>query len=96
MCVSLQVFSNIFVLCVISSDNSTLKAMLPNIVDGAIELVMQSQGPDRRPTDTDDFLKADLPNRWSLIVDEGTGYQYKATRKGGKSSKNNKNADQQL
>jgi hypothetical protein len=64
--------------------------MLPNIVDGAIELVMQSQGPDRRSTDNDDFLKADLPGRWSLIYDEGTGYMHKPTRKGNKSSKSAK------
>ena len=37
--------------------------MLPDIVDGAIELVMQSQGPDRRSSDNDDFLK--------VVVDVG-------------------------
>lgn len=68
-------------------DNSTLANMLPDIVDGAIELVMQSQGPDRRITDPDDFLKGDLPGKFTLIFDEGTGYMYKGNRKGGKSSK---------
>lgn len=64
------------------ADNSTLANMLPDIVDGAIELVMQSQGPDRRPTDPDDFLKGDLPGKFSLIFDEATGYTYKGNRKG--------------
>lgn len=65
--------------------------MLPDIVDGAIELVMQSQGPDRRSGDTDDFLKTDLPGKFSLIYDEGTGFMYKGARKG-KSSKSSKAA----
>lgn len=56
--------------------------MLPDIVDGAIELVMQSQGPDRRAGDNDDFLKADLPGKFSLIFDEATGYTFKGARKG--------------
>lgn len=60
--------------------------MLPDIVDASIELVMQSQGPDRRSGDGDAFLKADLPGKFSLIYDEGTGYTYKGARKG-KSSK---------
>lgn len=45
-------------------DNSTLAAMLPDIVDGAIELVMQSQGPERRSGDGDEFLKGELPGMW--------------------------------
>ena len=61
--------------------------MLPDIVDGAIELVMLSQGPERRPSDPDDFLKADLPGQFSLIFDEAAGYTYKGNRKGGKSAK---------
>lgn len=70
-------------------DNGTLKAMLPDIVDGAIELVLLSQGPDRRPNDSDDFLKnnscssssSGIPASWSLVYDEGTGYCYKPKRK---------------
>jgi hypothetical protein len=63
-------------------DNGTLKAMLPDIVDGAIELVLLSQGPDRRPNDSDDFLKnSGVPSSWSLVYDEGTGYCYKPKRK---------------
>lgn len=73
------------------ADNSTLANMLPDIVDGAIELVMQSQGPDRRSGESDDFLKADLPGKFSLIYDEGTGFMYKGARKG-KSSKATKAA----
>lgn len=73
-------------------DNSTLAAMLPNIVDSAIELVMLSQGPDRRATDNDDFLKGELPGRFSLIYDEGTGYMYKGARNKGKSTKLAKSA----
>ena len=68
-------------------DNTTLANMLPDIVDGAIELVMQSQGPDRRLSDPDDFLKSPLPGKFSLIYDEGTGYMYKGGRKSSKSSK---------
>lgn len=68
--------------------------MLPDIVDGAIELVMQSQGPDRRSGDNDDFLKADLPGKFALIFDEATGYTYKGTRKGksAKTTSNNNNS----
>mmetsp|Transcript_53937 Transcript_53937/g.106410 ORF Transcript_53937/g.106410 Transcript_53937/m.106410 type:complete len:908 (+) Transcript_53937:46-2769(+) len=68
-------------------DNTTLANMLPDIVDGAIELVMQSQGPDRRLSDPDEFLKSPLPGKFSLIYDEGTGYMYKGGRKSSKSSK---------
>ena len=56
--------------------------MLPDIVDGAIELVMQSQGPERRLTDPDDFLKAELPGQFTLIFDEANNYCYKGARKG--------------
>jgi len=73
-------------------DNSTLANMLPEVVDNTIELVMQSQGPDRKLSDPDDFLKEPLPGRFQLIFDEGTGYMYKPTRKSkaGKSSKTTK------
>jgi hypothetical protein len=72
-------------------DNSTLAAMLPDVVDASIELVMQSQGPDRRANDSDEFLKGELPGRYSLIFDEAAGYMYKGARKG-KSAKSAKAA----
>lgn len=76
-----------------NADNSTLVDMLPDIVDGAIELVLLSQGPDRRITDPDDFLKSDLPGSFQLIFDEGTGYTYKPSKKS-KSKKQQSKVDE--
>ena len=68
-------------------DNSTLKELLPRVVDGAVELVLKSQGPDRRPTDGDDFLKEPLPEGFVLIYDEATRFMFKRKKPKRKSSK---------
>lgn len=81
MCLISVGFINFLFCLLLNADNGTLANMLPDIVDGAIELVMQSQGPDRRPTDNDDFLKSTLPGKFSLIFDEATGYQYRGSKK---------------
>lgn len=81
---------SLLLLLLLAADNSTLANMLPDIVDGAIELVMQSQGPDRRSSSDDDFLKGDLPGKFSLIFDEAAGYTYKGHRKGKAATKASK------
>lgn len=60
----------------LSLDNSTLAGLLPNVVDGAIELVLESQGPDK-DLESDDTFLTNLPGNFQLIWDEKTGYEYK-------------------
>jgi hypothetical protein len=60
----------------LSLDNSTLAGLLPNVVDGAIELVLESQGPDKVLESDDNFLNT-LPGNFQLIWNEKTGYEYK-------------------
>lgn len=59
--------------------NSVLEAMLPGVVDGAIELVLGSQGPDIAPgaMEGDKELLANLPPGFELIYDESNGFEYK-------------------
>ena len=59
----------------LSLDNSTLADMLPGVVEGALDLVLSAQGPDR-PEDNDRFLGKALPSQWQLIFDENKGFAY--------------------
>lgn len=61
----------------LSLDNAVLEDLLPKVVDGALELVLATQGPDRAATATDAELLAALPGRWSLLVDEASGFEFK-------------------
>ena len=61
----------------LSLDNSTLAGLLPNVVDGAIQLVIDSQGPDKILESEDTFLNSALPSSFQLIWDEKTGFEYK-------------------
>ena len=46
------------------------------MVDGALDLVLSSQGPDRPNTATDDAFLANLPGRWELLFDEGGKFEF--------------------
>ena len=52
----------------LSLDNSTLEKLLPNVVDGAIQLVLDCQGPEKE--DNSDFLSSELPSRYQLLFNE--------------------------
>lgn len=67
------------------TDNAALARLLPVVVDGAIDLVLKSQGPDRRVGAPDDFLESDMPPGYSLIYNEGAGYMYREKRRRRKS-----------
>lgn len=57
-----------------SLDNSTLEALLPGVIDGTIDLVLSTQGPDRPPNASDDAILANLPFKFELIHNEATGF----------------------
>ena len=59
----------------LSLDNSTLEKLLPNVVDGAIQLVLDCQGPAK--SDSSDFISSELPSRYQLIFNESDNYIYK-------------------
>jgi hypothetical protein len=59
-----------------SLDNSTLEALLPGVIDGTIDLVLSTQGPDRPANATDDSILANLPFKFELIHNEVTGFFY--------------------
>lgn len=62
----------------LSLDNAVLEALLPVVVDGALELVLGSQGPDRTPTATDETMLANLPGQWQLLLDEAGKFEFSA------------------
>jgi hypothetical protein len=54
----------------LSLDNSVLSNLLPGVVDGTIELVLRTQGPEGGPS------TEPLPGMFKLLFDEETGYEY--------------------
>eukprot|EP01038_Epipyxis_sp_PR26KG_P012981 gene12981-17406_t len=67
----------------LSLDNSTLEALLPMVVDGALELVIGAQGPGRSDVkagasyeEGDSLMLASVPQNFKLIYNEGTGFTY--------------------
>jgi hypothetical protein len=82
----------VFFLLVSISDNAVLSGLLPGVVDGSIELVLRSQGPDRPARANDEAMglfgdtrpgglsatdAPPLPGAFRLIFSEGSpGYQY--------------------
>ncbi len=66
----------IFIVNVYIPDNSTLENLLPGVVDGALGIILGLQGPDRQASDTDAAVLSDLPGQFTLIYDEGTGFEY--------------------
>ena len=60
----------------LSLDNAVLEELLPVVVDGALELVLNSQGPDRVAGTTDAALLGQLPGSWQLLFDEAEKYEF--------------------
>ncbi len=61
----------------IKIDNGVLENLLPNVVDGAIELVLDTQGPDQDISSRNgDFVNKILPSQFQLIFDESTGWAF--------------------
>jgi hypothetical protein len=58
--------------------NSTLAALLPGVVDGAIDIVLKSQGPEKI---SNDEILADVPEGYDLIFDEESGFEYTGDKK---------------
>lgn len=61
----------------LSLDNAVLEELLPRVVDGALDLVLQAQGPDRGTADTDEAMLASLPGQWQLLLDEAGKFEFK-------------------
>jgi hypothetical protein len=54
-----------------------LEDLLPVVVDGALELVIRSQGPDVPDLSAVQFHPKDsLPSNYDLIFDEKTNWHY--------------------
>lgn len=61
----------------IHTDNAVLENLLPNVVDGAIALVLDTQGPDQNMENRNkDFTKEPLPSQFQFIFDEASGWVY--------------------
>lgn len=61
----------------LSLDNQCLANLLPGVVDGALQLILDSQGPDRTTDgDLDGFLSHSLPSSYQLIYNEAKGWKY--------------------
>jgi|LauGreSBDMM110SN_4_FD.fasta_scaffold105315_2 hypothetical protein len=65
----------------LSLDNGVLEDLLPVVVDGALDLVLRAQGPDRQPEHTDEALLSSIPGQWQLLLDEGGKYEFSAPEK---------------
>jgi hypothetical protein len=58
-------------------DNKVLEDLLPVVVDGALELVIRSQGPDVPDLSAVQFHPKDsLPSNYDLIFDEKNNWHY--------------------
>lgn len=69
----------------LSLDNDCLSAILPDMVDGCMGLVLGCQGPDRpRKEDRQDAADAalldNLPGKWELVHNEKTKYFYSSKK----------------
>ena len=62
----------------LSLDNAVLEELLPVVVDGALDLVLSCQGPDREPSASDAAVLASLPGRWQLLLDESGKFEFSA------------------
>jgi hypothetical protein len=60
----------------LSLDNAVLEELLPVVVDGALELVLNSQGPDRVAGTSDATYLGQLPGSWQLLFDEAEKYEF--------------------
>ena len=59
---------------IIIKGNSTLESLLPGVVDGAIGLVLGSQGPE--VSKDIDSSSVDIPQGYELIYDEAKNFKY--------------------
>ena len=69
----------------LSLDNAYLESTLPDMVDGCLDLVIGSQGPDRpRKEDRQDAADVELldnvPGKWELIHDEKRKFWYQVKK----------------
>lgn len=60
---------------VLFPDNGVLEALLPNVVDGALELVLHTQGPDVADLNSVN-PPAELPGKFQLIFDESKHFAF--------------------
>lgn len=61
----------------LSLDNGVLEDLLPGVVDGAVQLVLDTQGPDVDiNASTADFSTKELPGQFQLLFDEATQWMY--------------------
>lgn len=60
----------------LSLDNAVLEELLPQVVDGAIDLVLRSQGPDADIDSETSSLSQDLPFNYQVIFDEAKNWMY--------------------
>lgn len=67
----------------LSLDNSTLASLLPPIIDGTVDLVLRTQGPERNDVANgsieqalDDAILSSLPNGFCPIYNEKTKFKY--------------------
>lgn len=60
----------------LSLDNGVLEGLLPGVVDGTVQLVMETQGPEVDINASMDFTKKELPGQFQLIFDEASQWMY--------------------
>ena len=72
----------------LSLDNSTLAKMLPPLIDGTVDLVLRTQGPERIDVANgsidqtlDDEILNSLPDGFCQIYNERTKFRYDAARR---------------
>jgi hypothetical protein len=61
-----------------------LEALLPNVIDSTLQIVLDAQGPSRQFADyrqqqnitKDEQLLSNLPGDFQLLMDERTGFFY--------------------
>lgn len=59
------------------TDNKVLEDLLPNVIDGALELVLKSQGQEVSDLNAVHFHPNDpLPFKFQLIFDEKNNWNY--------------------
>jgi hypothetical protein len=72
------------------ADNAVLEALLPNVIDGTIQLVLDLQGPSRPPPNNSSSVSVQrdnavvngpLPFEFQVLMNEHTGYMYGAKDK---------------
>eukprot|EP01039_Chlorochromonas_danica_P001411 gene1411-1534_t len=60
----------------LSLDNGVLEELLPGVVDGALDLVLQTQGPEVTDLESVSLPDVKLPSGYELIFDEKTKFVF--------------------